>query len=148
LETCHPSNDWSRSLDPLGQLLAAGTLAPATYSLTGLSHATSTTISSWTSRAVCVVFGIGFADELAKTADVVIENLKYGGMTELLLEPGVNAEDVEESELGRVFGGESDGLFCGDVGFHVLVGGNRHSEHLAAGVSMWNAPILVALFWH
>jgi DHA2 family methylenomycin A resistance protein-like MFS transporter len=54
------TRDRSRSLDPLGQLLAVGTLAVATYSLIGLSHATSTTISSWTSRAVCVVFGIGF----------------------------------------------------------------------------------------
>jgi len=41
-------------------LLAVGTLATATYSLIGMSHATSTTISSWTSGAACVVFGISF----------------------------------------------------------------------------------------
>jgi hypothetical protein len=36
---------------------------------------------------------------------------------------------------------------AGILGF-MFLGGNRHAEHLAAGVSMWNAPILVALFWH
>jgi MFS transporter, DHA2 family, methylenomycin A resistance protein len=48
----------SRSLDSLGQLLAVGTLASATYGLISLRHATS--ISSWISGAACVALGISF----------------------------------------------------------------------------------------
>jgi hypothetical protein len=39
-------------------LLTVGTPATATYSLISMSHATSTTISSWTSGAACLVLGI------------------------------------------------------------------------------------------
>jgi DHA2 family methylenomycin A resistance protein-like MFS transporter len=53
-------HDRSRALDMLGQLLAVATLATLTYSLISLSHATSTTLSSWISGAACVVFGISF----------------------------------------------------------------------------------------
>jgi MFS transporter, DHA2 family, methylenomycin A resistance protein len=41
-------------------LLAVATLATLTYSLIGMSHASSTTLSSWIFGAACVVFGIGF----------------------------------------------------------------------------------------
>ena len=49
----------SRALDPLGQLLAVGTLATLTYSLIGIDHATSTA-SSWIAGVACLVFGVGF----------------------------------------------------------------------------------------
>jgi MFS transporter, DHA2 family, methylenomycin A resistance protein len=52
--------DRSRSFDVAGQLLAVGTLATATYSLIGISHAGAAAISSWLSAATCVVLGIGF----------------------------------------------------------------------------------------
>jgi DHA2 family methylenomycin A resistance protein-like MFS transporter len=52
--------DRSRSFDVVAQLLAVGTLATATYSLINLSDAPSAAISSWTSGAACVVFGISF----------------------------------------------------------------------------------------
>jgi MFS transporter, DHA2 family, methylenomycin A resistance protein len=47
----------SRSLDPLGQLLAVGTLATGTYTLIGMRHASSI---SWIYGAVCVALGVGF----------------------------------------------------------------------------------------
>jgi len=50
----------SRSLDPLGQLLAVATLATATYCLIGMSHAPPTTVLPWTSGVASVVFSIGF----------------------------------------------------------------------------------------
>jgi MFS transporter, DHA2 family, methylenomycin A resistance protein len=52
--------DRSRSLDALGQLLAVGTLATATYALIGISHAASAAAYSWASAAVCVVYGVSF----------------------------------------------------------------------------------------
>jgi MFS transporter, DHA2 family, methylenomycin A resistance protein len=48
----------ARSLDPLGQLLAVGTLATATYALISMRHASS--ISFWTCGAICVVLGVSF----------------------------------------------------------------------------------------
>jgi MFS transporter, DHA2 family, methylenomycin A resistance protein len=51
--------DSSRSLDVVGQVLAVGTLAIATYSLIGASHASSAS-SCWVSGVACVVLGIGF----------------------------------------------------------------------------------------
>jgi MFS transporter, DHA2 family, methylenomycin A resistance protein len=51
--------DPSRSLDTVGQVLAVGTLASATYLLIGVSHA-SAALSCWVSGAACVVLGIGF----------------------------------------------------------------------------------------
>jgi DHA2 family methylenomycin A resistance protein-like MFS transporter len=45
----------SRSLDPLGQLLAIATLATVTYFLIDVSRA-----ASWTAAAACGVFGISF----------------------------------------------------------------------------------------
>ena len=50
----------SRSLDPLGQLLAVGTLASATYTLIGVSHATASAASLWAIGAGSVVLGTGF----------------------------------------------------------------------------------------
>jgi MFS transporter, DHA2 family, methylenomycin A resistance protein len=58
--------DRSRSFDVVGQLLAVGTLATATYSLIGLSHSGSTAIYSWVSGATCVVLGIGFIEVEAR----------------------------------------------------------------------------------
>jgi DHA2 family methylenomycin A resistance protein-like MFS transporter len=52
--------DRSRSLDAVGQLLAVGALATATYTLIGLSHASSAAISSWISGGACVLLVIGF----------------------------------------------------------------------------------------
>jgi MFS transporter, DHA2 family, methylenomycin A resistance protein len=52
-------HDRSRSLDPLGQLLAVGTLATATYALIGISHA-GWAAHSWASAAICVVYGVSF----------------------------------------------------------------------------------------
>jgi MFS transporter, DHA2 family, methylenomycin A resistance protein len=52
--------DRSRSLDVVGQLLAVGTLATATYSLIGLNHVPSTAIFSWASLMACIVLAIGF----------------------------------------------------------------------------------------
>jgi len=53
-------HDRSRSLDTLGQLLAVATLATLTYTLIGISHASSATLWSWISGAACLVFGISF----------------------------------------------------------------------------------------
>jgi MFS transporter, DHA2 family, methylenomycin A resistance protein len=47
----------SRSFDVVGQMLAVATLATATYSLIGISHAASAAIYSWLSGATCVVLG-------------------------------------------------------------------------------------------
>jgi MFS transporter, DHA2 family, methylenomycin A resistance protein len=52
--------DRSRSFDPLGQLLAIGTLATLTYALISSSHATSTAVSFWISATASSVLGIGF----------------------------------------------------------------------------------------
>jgi MFS transporter, DHA2 family, methylenomycin A resistance protein len=52
--------DRSRPLDVVGQLLAVGALATATYSLIGINHAHSAANSSWVSAAACVVLIIGF----------------------------------------------------------------------------------------
>jgi MFS transporter, DHA2 family, methylenomycin A resistance protein len=49
----------SRSLDPLGQLLAFATLAAATYALINMGRATSAA-AALTSAAACLVLGIGF----------------------------------------------------------------------------------------
>jgi MFS transporter, DHA2 family, methylenomycin A resistance protein len=50
----------SRSLDPLGQLLAVGTLATATYALIGWSHASMNAASLWAPAAASAALGIGF----------------------------------------------------------------------------------------
>lgn len=50
----------SRSLDPLGQLLAVGTLATATYALIGLNRATTSVASLWAAGATAATLGIGF----------------------------------------------------------------------------------------
>ena len=52
--------DRSRSFDVMGQLLAVGTLASATYALIGISHAGSTAMYSWIAGASSVVLGLGF----------------------------------------------------------------------------------------
>jgi DHA2 family methylenomycin A resistance protein-like MFS transporter len=50
----------SRSLDPLGQLLAVGTLATATYALIGLRRVTTSVPSFWAAAATAAILGIGF----------------------------------------------------------------------------------------
>jgi DHA2 family methylenomycin A resistance protein-like MFS transporter len=50
----------SRSLDPLGQLLAVGTLATATYALISLNRATTNVASLWAAAATATILGIGF----------------------------------------------------------------------------------------
>ncbi len=50
----------SRPLDPLGQLLAVGTLVTATYALIGWSHARTSAASLWASAAAAAALGIGF----------------------------------------------------------------------------------------
>jgi MFS transporter, DHA2 family, methylenomycin A resistance protein len=58
--------DPSRFLDPLGQLLAVGTMATLTYFLISTSHATSTTTSSKIVGVACLIFGISFIAVEAK----------------------------------------------------------------------------------
>jgi MFS transporter, DHA2 family, methylenomycin A resistance protein len=50
----------SRSLDPLGQLLAVGTLATATYALIGWSHPRTNGAFLWASTMAAVMLGISF----------------------------------------------------------------------------------------
>jgi len=50
----------SRAFDTVGQLLAVGTLATATYALIGISHGGSALMYSGISGATCVVLGLGF----------------------------------------------------------------------------------------
>jgi MFS transporter, DHA2 family, methylenomycin A resistance protein len=54
------SRDRSRGFDMVGQLLAVGMLATATYALIGISHGGSALLYSRVSGATCMVLGLGF----------------------------------------------------------------------------------------